>query len=159
MSLYDIEVKTLAGKNQLLAEYKGRTLLVVNVASQCGLTPQYAGLQALYEQYKDKGFTVLGFPCDQFGHQEPGTEAEIGAFCTKNYGVSFPMFSKIEVNGAGAHPLYQHLKAEKKGADGATEIKWNFAKFLIGPDGAVIKRYEPAEAPAAIGAELATLLK
>ena len=159
MSIHDFEVKTIAGKPQKLSDYRGKTVLVVNVASQCGLTPQYAGLQALYDQYKDKGFAVLGFPCDQFGHQEPGTEAQIAGFCTTNYGVTFPMFSKIEVNGEGADPLYKFLKSRRKGADGAEAIKWNFAKFLIGPDGEVVKRYEPAEAPAAIGTDLAALLK
>jgi len=159
MSIHDFEVTTIAGKSQKLADYRGKTLLVVNVASKCGLTPQYAGLQALYDQYKDKGFAVLGFPCDQFGHQEPGTEAEIAGFCSLNYGVSFPMFAKIEVNGDGAHPLYKSLKAEKKGLDGAEAIKWNFAKFLVGPDGAVVKRYEPADTPEVVGKDLATLLK
>jgi len=159
MSLYDIEVKTIAGKPQSMSDWKGRTVLIVNVASQCGLTPQYAGLQALHEKYKDKGFAVLGFPCNQFGRQEPGSEAEIQGFCTLNYGVSFPMYAKIDVNGQNAHALYKHLTAQKRGADGAEDIKWNFAKFLVGPDGEVIRRYEPAEAPEVIGKDLEALLK
>jgi glutathione peroxidase len=159
MSIYDIEVTTIQGQPQKMEAYRGKTLLVVNVASQCGYTPQYAGLQALYEQYKDKGFTVLGFPCDQFGHQEPGTEGEIAEFCETSYGVTFPMFAKIDVNGPDTHPLFQHRKAEQKGAQGKEAIQWNFTKFLVGPDGTVLKHYASADTPEKIGAELSALLK
>ena len=158
MSLYDIDVVTIAGKPQKMEAYRGKTLLIVNVASQCGFTPQYAGLQALYDKLKDRGLVVLGFPCDQFGHQEPGSEAEIAQFCAGNYGVTFPMFAKIEVNGANAHPLYAYLKSEKAGILGTEAIKWNFTKFLVGADGTVLKRYAPQDKPAAIEAELAARL-
>jgi glutathione peroxidase len=159
MSLYDIEVTTIEGQPQTLEPYRGKTLLVVNVASQCGFTPQYAGLQALYERYKDQGFTVLGFPCDQFGHQEPGDEAEIQRFCSLTYEVTFPMFAKIQVNGDGAHPLYRYLKSEKKGLLGSEAIKWNFTKFLVSPEGRVLERYAPTDTPESIGADLAPLLR
>ncbi len=156
MSLYDIDLTTLDGKPQKMDAYRGKTLLIVNVASECGYTPQYAGLQALHEKYKDKNFAVLGFPCDQFGHQEPGSGAQIAQFCERNYGVSFPMFAKTAVNGANAHPLYQQLKSGKGGAD---PIKWNFTKFLVGPDGTVQKRYSSGDKPETIGAEIAARLK
>jgi glutathione peroxidase len=159
MSIYDIEVKTIDGRHQKMDVYRGKTLLIVNVASQCGFTPQYEGLQALYEQHRDKDFAVLGFPCNQFGHQEPASEAEIQRFCSTTYNVTFPLFAKIDVNGAGAHPLYRHLKSEKKGLLGSEAIKWNFTKFLVGPDGAVLKRYAPTDTPATIGADLKSLLK
>ena len=159
MSIYDIEVTTIEGQPQRMDAYRGKTLLVVNVASKCGFTPQYEGLQALYERYKDKGFTVLGFPCDQFGHQEPGDEAEIRRFCSSTYHVTFPLFAKINVNGDDAHPLFKHLKSEKKGLLGSESIKWNFTKFLVGPDGSVLKRYAPTDTPESIGADLASLLK
>ena len=159
MSIYDIEVTTIDGRPQKMEAYRGKTLLVVNVASQCGFTPQYAGLQALHEEHRDKGFAVLGFPCNQFGHQEPGNEEEIRRFCSTTYNVTFPLFAKIEVNGAGAHPLYRHLKSEKKGLLGSEAIKWNFTKFLVGPDGAVLKRYAPTDTPDSIGADLESLLK
>jgi len=158
MSIYDIEVKTVDGRPEKMDVYRGKTLLIVNVASQCGFTPQYEGLQALYEQHRDKGFAVLGFPCNQFGHQEPGSEPEIQRFCSTTYNVTFPLFAKIDVNGAGAHPLYRHLKAEKKGLLGSEAIKWNFTKFLVGPDGVVLKRYAPTDTPASIGADLKSLL-
>ena len=159
MSIYDIEVTTIEGQPQKMDAYRGKTLLVVNVASKCGFTPQYEGLQALYEQYQDKGFTVLGFPCDQFGHQEPGDEAEIRRFCSTNYNVSFPLFAKIDVNGGDAHPLYKHLKSEKKGLLGSESIKWNFTKFLVGADGSVLKRYAPKDTPENIREDLASILK
>jgi glutathione peroxidase len=159
MSIYDIEVTTIEGQPQKMDAYRGKTLLVVNVASKCGFTPQYEGLQALYERYKDKGLTVLGFPCDQFGHQEPGDEAEIRRFCSTNYNVSFPLFAKIEVNGGDAHPLYKHLKFEKKGLLGSESIKWNFTKFLVGADGSILKRYAPQDTPETIGEDLASILK
>ncbi len=154
MDIYDIEVETLEGRRQRMADYRGRTLLIVNVASRCGYTPQYAGLQSLYEKYRDTGFAVLGFPCDQFLHQEPGTAAEIAAFCEGNYGVSFPMYAKISVNGEHAHPLYRYLKSQKAGFLGIRAIKWNFTKFLVGPDGSVLERYAPKTTPEAIGREL-----
>jgi glutathione peroxidase len=158
MSIYDFAVTTIDGESQTLAAYRDRVLLVVNVASQCGFTPQYAGLESLYRQYKEQGFSVLGFPCDQFGHQEPGTEADIKNFCSRNYDVSFPMFTKIDVNGANAHPLYQFLKTEQKGLLGTEAIKWNFTKFLVGKNGEVKKRYAPTDKPESIGSDLKALL-
>ncbi len=158
MSLYDIDLVTIDGKPQNMDVYRGKTLLIVNVASQCGFTPQYAGLQALYDKFRDRGVVVLGFPCDQFGHQEPGGEAEIEQFCTRNFGVTFPMFAKIEVNGANAHPLYTYLKSKKPGILGTEAIKWNFTKFLVGSDGTVVKRYAPNDKPEAIEADLAARL-
>src|SRR6195952_5533765 len=145
-TLSDFEATSLAGEPIDLSTYGGQVVLVVNTASQCGFTPQYKGLQKLYDEYAEQGFTVLGFPCDQFGHQEPGTEEEIGAFCEKNYGVTFAMFAKIDVNGDDTHPLYQWLKHKKSGALGAN-IKWNFTKFLIGRDGQVVKRFGPTKEP------------
>ena len=159
MSIYDIEVTTIEGQPQKMDAYRGKTLLVVNVASKCGFTPQYEGLQALYDLYKDKGFTVLGFPCDQFGHQEPGDETEIQRFCSTNYNVTFPLFAKIDVNGGDTHPLYKHLKSEKKGLLGSESIKWNFTKFLVGADGSILKRYAPKDTPESIGEDLASILK
>jgi glutathione peroxidase len=146
-TLADFHATTLDGKDQDLGAYVGDVVLVVNTASKCGLTPQYEGLQRLYDDYADRGLTILGFPCDQFGHQEPGTEDEIGAFCQQNYGVTFPMFAKIEVNGSGTHPLYVWLKDEKRGLLGGA-IKWNFTKFLLGRDGTVLERYSPQTDPA-----------
>ncbi len=158
MSLYDIDLVTIDGTPQKMEVYRGKTVLIVNVASQCGYTPQYAGLQALYETFKERGLMVLGFPCNQFGQQEPGGEAEIEQFCTRNFHVTFPMFAKIDVNGANAHPLYQYLKSEKPGILGTEAIKWNFTKFLVGSDGTVLKRYAPSEKPEMIQADLATQL-
>jgi glutathione peroxidase len=158
MSFYDIDLVTIDGKPQKMDVYRGKTLLIVNVASQCGFTPQYGGLQALYDKFKDRQFVVLGFPCNQFGHQEPGSETEIGQFCNRNYGVSFPMFAKIDVNGENAHPLYKCLKSEKPGILGTEAIKWNFTKFLVGADGTVLKRYAPSDKPEAIEADLAARL-
>ncbi len=146
-TLADFHAVTIDGKDQDLGSYLGDVVLVVNTASACGFTPQYEGLQKLYDTYGDRGFVVLGFPCDQFGHQEPGTEEEIAGFCQKNYGVSFPMFAKIEVNGDGAHPLYQWLKDEKRGVLGGA-IKWNFTKFLLGRDGTVLARFGSTKDPA-----------
>jgi glutathione peroxidase len=154
----DIEVTTIGGEHMPLSRYKGQTLLIVNVASRCGYTPQYAGLEALYRKYKDKGFAVLGFPCDQFGHQEPGTEQEIRQFCSANYGVTFPMFSKIDVNGAHTHPLYRYLRSQKKGMFGRSAIAWNFTKFLVTRDGAVVRRYGARQTPHEIEKDLAALL-
>jgi glutathione peroxidase len=158
VSLYDIDVTTIDGASQSMAEYRGKALLIVNVASQCGFTPQYTGLEALYLTYKDKGFAVLGFPCDQFGHQEPGTEAEIQSFCTLNYQLTFPLFAKVEVNGGNAHPLFRLLKSERRGLLGTEAIKWNFTKFLVGKDGTVLKRYAPTDTPEQITRDVAALV-
>ena len=149
-TLYDIPVNTLAGEAVTLAPYRGQVLLIVNTASQCGFTPQYAELEALYKKYKDQGFAVLGFPCNQFGGQEPGSDAEIAAFCDKRYGVSFPMFAKIDVNGAQEHPLYTLLKQSAPGVLGTEGIKWNFTKFLIDREGKVIGRYAPMTSPGSL---------
>ena len=157
-SLHDIEVKSIDGEPKLLADYAGKALLIVNVASKCGFTPQYQGLEALYRQYKDRGFAVLGFPCDQFGHQEPGNEEEIRNFCSLTYEVSFPMFAKLEVNGPGAHPLYQHLKKARPGILGTERIKWNFTKFLIDPQGNVVARYAPTDKPQALAKSIEAVL-
>ncbi len=156
-SIYSITAKTLAGKDESLAAYRGRVLLVVNTASKCGFTPQYEGLEKLYEALGPQGLTVLGFPCNQFGAQEPGSADEIGQFCQANYGVSFPMFAKIDVNGPDAHPLYQYLKQEKKGLLGG-RINWNFTKFLIDRAGKVIARYAPTTKPKDLERPIAKLL-
>jgi len=144
-SLYDIAVKDINGKDTTLAAYKGKVLLIVNVASRCGYTPQYKGLEAIYKKYQDQGFTVLGFPCNQFGGQEPGTDAEIVQFCTSKYDVTFPLFDKIEVNGANRHPLYVALAGPDSSFPG--DIKWNFNKFLIGKDGKILKRFDSKVTP------------
>jgi glutathione peroxidase len=148
--IYDFSVRTLEGRESTLAAYRGRVLLIVNVASRCGFTPQYAGLEALWQRYRDRGFVVLGFPCNQFAAQEPGTEAEIGAFCSSTYQVSFPMFAKVEVNGDAAHPLYRWLQHQAPGVLGTEAIKWNFTKFLVDGSGVVIARFAPATTPEAI---------
>jgi glutathione peroxidase len=148
----------LGGENLELKTFRGKVVLVVNTASECGFTPQYAGLEALNQKYRARGLEVLGFPCNQFGAQEPGEAAEIGAFCRKNYGVSFRMFDKIEVNGPGAHPLYQWLTQAAPGILGTEAIKWNFTKFLIGRDGKVVKRYAPKTEPGAIEGDIEALL-
>ncbi|HEX4472751.1 MAG TPA: glutathione peroxidase [Nocardioides sp.] len=145
-TISDFHATSIDGEDVALSTYAGSVVLVVNVASQCGLTPQYAGLQELYDEYAEQGLVVLGFPCDQFGHQEPGTEDEISAFCESSFGVTFPMFAKIEVNGDDTHPLYQWLKAKEGGLIGK-DIRWNFAKFLIGRDGRVLKRFSPTKVP------------
>lgn len=144
---YTIPVTTIDGRLETLDAYSGRVLLVVNVASECGFTPQYAGLEALYRRYRDRGLTVLGFPCNQFGHQEPGTEADIAQFCSAQYDVTFPLFAKIDVNGPNAHPLFALLKSRAPGVLGTTAIKWNFTKFLVGRDGAVLVRYASRDTP------------
>ena len=159
MSLYDIDLTTIDGKPASMAKYKDRVLLVVNVASKCGYTPQYAGLEALYRKYKRSGLTVLGFPCDQFGHQEPGDEDAIKAFCSLTYDVTFPMFAKVDVNGPGTHPLYRHLKSARKGLLGTEAVKWNFTKFLVDRNGGVRRRYAPTDTPEAIESDLIPLLK
>jgi glutathione peroxidase len=158
MSLYDIAVNRIDGTATTLADYRNTVLLVVNVASRCGFTPQYTGLEALYRKHKDQGFAVLGFPCNQFGAQEPGNEADIQSFCSLTYDVSFPMFAKVDVNGADAHPLYRHLKHERPGLLGTEAIKWNFTKFLIDRNGQVLKRYAPTDKPADLEADLVPLL-
>jgi glutathione peroxidase len=154
VSAYDYSARTIEGQEQPLSVYRGHPALVVNVASKCGFTPQYAGLEALYRQYRERGFVVLGFPCDQFGHQEPADEAEIKAFCSLTYEVSFPLFAKINVNGADAHPLYRFLKEARPGVLGTEAIKWNFTKFLIGKDGEPLKRYAPSDKPESLAADV-----
>jgi glutathione peroxidase len=149
-SIYDFSAKTIDGDEQKLDAYRGKTMLIVNVASKCGFTPQYEGLEAMYRKLAPKGLVVLGFPCDQFGHQEPGNEEEIKNFCSLNYDVSFPMFAKIDVNGSHTHPLYKYLKHAAPGLLGSEAIKWNFTKFLVDKDGHVVKRYAPNDAPEAI---------
>jgi len=158
MSVYDFEAKTIDGAVKPLNDYRGQALLIVNVASKCGFTPQYTGLEALQKKLQGKGFNVLGFPCDQFGHQEPGDEAEIKNFCALKYDVTFPLFAKIEVNGDNAHPLYRYLKKEQKGVLGTEAIKWNFTKFLIDKQGNVVKRYAPTDKPESIEKDIAAVL-
>lgn len=158
-SLYDIAVAPLqAGGSTTLADYAGKVLLIVNTASQCGLTPQYAELEELYRTYRDRGFVVLGFPCNQFGAQEPGSANEIAEFCASRYQVSFPLFAKIEVNGEHAHPLYRHLKSRARGVLGSEAIKWNFTKFLVDRSGEHIERYAPTTNPRALAADIEALL-
>src|SRR5215472_6617000 len=149
-SVYDFSARDIDGQEHSLSEYRGKTLLIVNVASKCGFTPQYTGLEALWRGDRDKGLVVLGFPCDQFGHQEPGDEAEIKSFCSMSYDVTFPLFAKIDVNGDQTHPLYEHLKSEAPGLLGSKGIKWNFTKFLVDRSGKVVKRYAPTDKPEAI---------
>ena len=156
--IYDFDAKTIDGSSGKLDQYKGKVLLIVNVASKCGFTPQYKGLEALYKKYRDKGLVILGFPCDQFGQQEPGDEDEIKQFCSLTYDVSFPMFAKIEVNGDNAHPLYKFLKSEEKGILGSEGIKWNFTKFLVDQSGKVLKRYGSIDKPESIDKDIAPLL-
>ena len=157
-TIYDFSAKTLQGKDVSLADFRGKPMLIVNTASKCGFTPQYAGLETLYQSHQSQGLAVLGFPCNQFGAQEPGSEAEIGAFCQANYGVSFPMFAKIDVNGPDAHPLYEFLKGEKAGILGTKRIKWNFTKFLVNRDGQVVGRFAPTTKPADIEQAIAKVL-
>jgi glutathione peroxidase len=157
-SVYDFTAKTLDGRDVSLGDYRGKVILIVNTASKCGFTPQYEGLEALYKSLGDKGLTVLGFPCNQFGAQEPGDATEIANFCSLTYDVSFPMFAKIDVNGPTAHPLYQYLKSAKKGLLGSEGIKWNFTKFLIDKKGEVVGRYAPTEKPEAMEGTIQKLL-
>lgn len=157
-TVYELEAKSIDGAPQSLADYEGKTLLVVNVASKCGFTPQYTGLEAMYRKYKDKGLVVLGFPCDQFGHQEPGNEQEIKNFCSLKYNVSFPLFAKIEVNGAHTAPVYKFLKKEAKGLLGTEAVKWNFTKFLVDKHGNVVRRYAPTDTPESIEKDIAKIL-
>ena len=157
-SIYDFEAKDINGSIKKLSEYKGNALLVVNTASKCGFTPQFEGLEKLYKNYSNKGFQILGFPCNQFGGQEPGDENEIKNFCSLTYNVTFPMFAKVDVNGNNAHPLYKYLKKNSKGFLGTEFIKWNFTKFLIGKNGEVLKRYAPTDTPEDISKDLDDLL-
>ena len=157
-SFYDFEAQTLDGKPAPLSEWKDKVVLVVNTASKCGFTPQYAGLEELYRKYRDKGFTVLGFPCNQFGAQEPGDAAEIANFCSLTYDVDFPMMSKIDVNGPKAHPLYVWLKSQKKGFLGSDSIKWNFSKFLVDRSGKVVGRFAPTDTPKALESAIEAVL-
>jgi glutathione peroxidase len=158
MSVYDYSAKTLDGQDVSLADYRGQVLLIVNTASKCGFTPQYEGLEALYRDYKDRGLTILGFPCNQFGAQEPGDAEEIASFCSLTYDVTFPMLAKIDVNRPSAHPLYAFLKKEQKGVLGTEGIKWNFTKFLIDQNGQVVERFEPPVKPETIEPEVEALL-
>ncbi len=157
-SIYDFDATTIEGAAKSLSDFRGKVVLIVNTASQCGFTPQYEGLQALHQSYVDRGLAVLGFPCNQFGGQEPGSEGEIAAFCSLNYGVGFPMFAKIEVNGPQAHPLYRFLKAEKRGLFGTEGIKWNFTKFLVDRSGSVVARFGPRTKPEALRRSIEKLL-
>jgi glutathione peroxidase len=158
MNAYDFAAETLEGSPAPLADYKGQVLLIVNTASKCGFTPQYEGLERLYRKYKDRGFAVLGFPCNQFGAQEPGDAEEIADFCRTSYDVSFPLMSKIDVNGPAAHPLYAFLKRQKKGLLGSEAIKWNFTKFLVDRDGVVVDRFAPVHKPDALASAIEALL-
>ena len=157
-SVYDFEATDIGGKTIALSQFKGHVMLVVNTASKCGFTPQFGGLEALHDSYAGKGLTVLGFPCNRFGGQDPGSDSEIAGFCQINYGVSFPMMGKIDVNGPAAHPLYKWLAAEAPGLLGSKAIKWNFTKFLVGKDGQVIKRYAPLDKPADMAKDIEAAL-
>lgn len=157
-AIYEKQVTTLEGEDKNLSEYEGKVMLIVNTASKCGFTPQYEGLEKLHQELSPRGLAVLGFPCNQFGSQEPGSESEIGAFCEKNYGVSFPMHSKIDVNGPDTHPLYKDLKESAKGVLGTSRIKWNFTKFLVDRSGRVVKRFAPTAKPADIKQQIEALL-
>ena len=154
----DIPLKSIDGKPAALGDFAGQTLLIVNVASRCGFTPQYAGLEALHRRFRTRGFSVLGFPCDQFGHQEPGDEAEIANFCSLNYDVTFPMFAKIEVNGDHAHPLFKALKQDARGLLGTQAIKWNFTKFLVDRERRVVRRYAPSDKPEKLAGDIEATL-
>ena len=159
LELYQHSLTLNTGEQTTLEQYKGKVLLIVNTASKCGFTPQYEGLEALYKKYHDKGFEILGFPCDQFGHQEPGSDEDIAQFCTLNFGVSFPLFKKTNVNGPDANPLFEALKNEAPGLLGSKRIKWNFTKFLINAEGKVLKRYAPTIKPSSIYSDIAELLE
>jgi glutathione peroxidase len=157
-TVHDFEAPLLDGQPCKLADYRGKVLLIVNTASKCGFTPQYEGMETIYKKYNSQGFEILGFPCNQFGAQEPGEASEIGEFCQRNYGVSFPMFAKVEVNGAGAHPLFKHLKQAAPGVLGSERIKWNFTKFLVNRQGEVVQRYAPSTKPEQLADDIARLL-
>ncbi|MCC2325993.1 MULTISPECIES: glutathione peroxidase [Bacillus cereus group] len=158
MTVYDFSAKTITGKDKSLKDYEGKALLIVNVASKCGFTPQYKGLQEIYDKYKDQGLEILGFPCNQFGGQEPGTEADITSFCELNYGVNFPMFAKVDVKGDKAHPLYTYMTEQAPGLLGMKAVKWNFTKFLIGKDGKVVGRFAPQTKPVDLEVEIEKVL-
>ena len=158
-TLYDIRLEKIDGSQAQMRDYKDKVLLIVNTASRCGFTPQYAGLEALYRKYQDQGLVVLGFPCNQFGAQEPGNEAQISDFCEKNYGVSFPLFAKTDVNGPHAHPLFNHLKREAPGLLGSEMIKWNFTKFLVDREGKVVSRYAPTTNPSQLESAITELIR
>ena len=157
-TVHDFSAKSLSGEDVALSDFRGKVLLIVNTASKCGFTPQYAGLEKLHEELSARGFAVLGFPCNQFGQQEPGDAQEIQSFCSLSYNVTFPMFAKIEVNGAGAHPLYEFLKGQKAGLLGIEAIKWNFSKFLVDQEGRVVERYAPTTTPASLKGDIEALL-
>ena len=157
-TVHEFEARSLEGRPVSLRDYEGKVMLIVNTASKCGFTPQYEGLEAIYQRYRDRGLVILGFPCNQFGEQEPGSADEIGAFCQKNYGVSFPMFEKIDVNGDNAHPLYRWLKKSAPGLLGSERIKWNFTKFLLDRKGAVVERYAPVTKPEDLAQDIEKLL-
>ena len=157
-SIYDFEAQQIGGQAVPLAQFRGKPMLIVNTASACGFTPQFAGLEELHRRYGERGLVVLGFPCNQFGAQDPGSNEEIASFCQVNYGVSFPMMAKVDVNGAQAHPLYRWLTAEAPGMLGSKAIKWNFTKFLVGKDGSVLKRYSPQDAPEKLGKDIEAAL-
>ena len=157
-TIYDFKAQSISGKEIGLSDFKGKVMLIVNTASKCGFTPQFGGLEALYKTYAGKGLVVVGFPCNQFGSQDPGADGEIAEFCQVNYGVSFPMMGKVDVNGPAAHPLYKWLSAEAPGLLGSKSIKWNFTKFLVGKDGQVIKRYAPTDKPAALAKDVEAAL-
>jgi len=158
LTIYDFEVEKADGTTMSIQEYQGKVLLIVNTASKCGFTPQYEGLQKLYELYRDRGFEVLAFPCNQFGNQEPGSNEEIQTFCSTTYRVTFPVFAKVDVNGPNAHPLFEYLKKQAKGALGSEAIKWNFTKFLVDRDGRVVKRYAPQTSPESIREDIEACL-
>lgn len=157
-TIYQFKATNIKGMDEALEQYKGKVVLIVNTASKCGLTPQFKGLEALHETYQEKGLVILGFPCNQFAKQDPGSSEEIQEFCQMNYGVSFPMFEKIDVNGDAAHPLFKFLKQEAKGIAGSESVKWNFTKFLVNRDGEVVKRFAPKDAPKAIIKDIEKLL-
>ena len=157
-TVHEFTVRTIEGAEQSIGDHRGKVLLIVNVASRCGLTPQYTALEALQRKHAEHGFSVLGFPCNQFGGQEPGTEAQILEFCTLNYQVSFPMYGKVEVNGEGTHPLYAHLKSAAPGLLGSESLKWNFTKFLVDREGRVVRRYAPTDSPESIEKDIEALL-
>ena len=157
-TIYDFQAQSISGKDLALSDFKGKVMLIVNTASKCGFTPQFGGLEALYKSYAGKGFVVVGFPCNQFGSQDPAADGEIAEFCQVNYGVSFPMMGKVDVNGPKAHPLYKWLSAEAPGLLGSKSIKWNFTKFLVGKDGQVIKRYAPTDKPADLAKDVEAAL-
>ena len=159
MSIYDIPVTTIKGQSETLADYKGKVMLIVNTATKCGLAPQFKGLQKLYDDYKEQGFVVLGFPCGQFANQEPGDNEQVAQACELNFGVNFPLYAKIDVNGKNAHPLFQHLTTEAPGLLGSKSIKWNFTKFLIDQEGKVVKRFAPKDDPREVDRYIRALLQ